>query len=151
MEVGVRHHLDHVAILWKSSGLLEKILVGEKKIESRWYSARFAPWDRIFAGDTVYFKYAGMPVRAKARVSNVKQFSELTPTRIKGLWARYGKLIGVGDIAPFVKSTENKKYCVLVFLEKAQRVKPFNINKVGFGNGSAWLLVENVNTIKNDC
>jgi hypothetical protein len=44
---------DHVAILRKSSGLLEKILAGEKKIESRWYSARFTPWDQISAGDTV--------------------------------------------------------------------------------------------------
>jgi ASC-1-like (ASCH) protein len=67
--------MDHVAILRKSSQLLEKILAGEKKIESRLCSARFSPWDRISTGDTIYFKYSGMPVEAKAKVKKVRQFS----------------------------------------------------------------------------
>jgi hypothetical protein len=45
--------MDHVAILRKSSCLLEKILTGEKKIESRWYSAKFTPWDQIPMGGSV--------------------------------------------------------------------------------------------------
>jgi hypothetical protein len=106
--------LDHVAILHKSSssqsGLLEKILTGEKKIESRWYSARFAPWNRIFAGDIIYFKYAGRPIVAKAQVEQVQQFLNLTPERVKHLWTQYGKqIVGLSNIKSYIAATRDKR------------------------------------------
>jgi len=141
--------VDHVAILRKSSGLLEKILAGEKKIESRWYSARFSPWDQISAGDTVYFKYAGMPIEAKAKVNQVQQFSDLTPEKVKALWKGYGKLIGVSDIDQCVAATKDKKYCILVHLENVRKLQPsFNIDKTGFGNACAWLVVRNIDSVR---
>ena len=140
--------MDHVAILSKSSGLLEKILSGRKKIESRWYASRFPPWDKISVGDTIYFKYSGGLVQAKARVKAVKQFPDLTPSKVSDLWYRYGKLIGIDDVEQWIKSSREKKYCILAYLEDVQRVRPFNINKKGFGNAAAWLLVEDINKIK---
>lgn len=143
--------MEHIAILRKSSGLLEKILSGDKKIESRWYAARYSPWDRIFAGETIYFKYAGMPVEAKAKVKSVKQYSDLTPEKVKDLWIKYGKDIGVREqdlVNHYVASTANKKYCILVVLDEVQRInKPFNIDKKGFGNNSAWIVTDKVNKI----
>lgn len=129
-------------------GLLEKILSGEKKIESRWYSARFAPWDQISAGDTIYFEYAGMPMEAKAKVRKVSQFSDLTPRTVKALWQKYGKQIGVTSISPHIESTKRKKYCILIYLEQVQKIHPwFAINKTGFGNECAWLTVRNIDSI----
>lgn len=139
---------DHVVILRKSSGLLEKILAGEKKIESRWYTARFAPWDQISADDTIYFKYAGMPIEAKAKVRRVIQFSDLTPEKVNRLWERYGKQIGISDTLPYIHATKHKKYCILIYLEKGQRLhRPFSIDKRGFGNASAWLVVGNIRSV----
>lgn len=67
--------MDHVAIMRKSWGLTQKILTGEKKIESRWYNVRYAPWDKIEKGDMVYFKDSGTPVTLRTRVQKVLQFS----------------------------------------------------------------------------
>ena len=140
--------MDHVAILSKSSGLLEKILSGRKQIESRWYASRFPPWGKISVGDAIYFKYSGAPVQAKARVKAVKQFSDLTPSRVSDLWHHYGKLIGIDEVEPQIESNRAKRYCILAYLEDVQRVRPFNINKKGFGNAAAWLPVGDINKVK---
>lgn len=60
--------MQHVAIIKKSWGLTEKVLNGQKKIESRWYMAKHAPWDRIKEGEVVCFKDSGEPVSLKAEV-----------------------------------------------------------------------------------
>lgn len=39
--------MDHLAIMNPKRKLIPKILSGEKKIESRWYMMRVAPWDKI--------------------------------------------------------------------------------------------------------
>ena len=71
--------MEHVAIMRKSWGLTQKILSGKKKIESRWYKVKYAPWDRIKFGEIVYFKDSGEPVTIKTEVEKVIQFSDLTP------------------------------------------------------------------------
>ena len=67
--------MEHLAIMRKSWGLTDKILTGQKKIESRWYSVKYKPWDSIKEGETVYFKDSGGPVRIKAEVARVMQFA----------------------------------------------------------------------------
>ncbi|MBI1972386.1 ASCH domain-containing protein, partial [Candidatus Woesearchaeota archaeon] len=44
--------MDHLAILKKK--WLEKILSGEKTIESRWYKQKITPYQKIAKGDTAY-------------------------------------------------------------------------------------------------
>lgn len=142
--------MDHIAIMKKSWGLTRKILTGEKTIESRWYQTKHLPWDRIRAGDTVYFKDSGELVSVKARVAKVLQFSDLTPQKREEILVQYGeKDLGTKDILPEVKRyTEGKKYCILIFLENPEKVAPFEIDKTGFGAMSAWLAVDNVERIK---
>ena len=48
--------MDHVAIMKKSWGLTEKIISGEKKIESRWYKFRHSPWGKIKKGDNLFVR-----------------------------------------------------------------------------------------------
>jgi len=73
--------MQHIAIMKKSWKLTQKILSCEKKIESRWYKAKCAPWDRIKKGETVYFKNSGEPVTIRTEVDKVVQFADLTPAR----------------------------------------------------------------------
>jgi len=41
------------------------------------------------------------------------------------------------------------KYCILMKIEKAKEIKkPFDINKKGFGVGSTWITLGNINEIK---
>ncbi|MBI2642596.1 MAG: ASCH domain-containing protein [Candidatus Wildermuthbacteria bacterium] len=142
--------MEHIAIMRKSWGLTEKILDGEKTIESRWYSVKYKPWDSIKKGETVYFKDSGEPVRMKAKVSRVLQFSDLTPKRVKGILHEYGSDDGLDKvrIPEFFERFKNKKYCMLIFLKNPRKIKPFDINKTGFGTMSAWITLDNVSRIK---
>ena len=141
--------MDHVAIMRKSWGLTEKILTGEKNIESRWYKTKCAPWNKIEKGDAVYFKDSGEPVRLKARVQKVLQFSSLTPVRVKELLQKYGRDDGIEkkDIPAFFERFKDQKYCILVFLKNPRNVKPFEINKKGFGAMASWITVGDIKSI----
>ncbi len=142
--------MQHIAIMKKSWGLLEKILSGKKKIESRWYLSKRAPWDRIKAGEIIYFKNSGSPVSLKAEVEKVLQFENLTQEKVKEIldkWGGEGRIC-VRDYNESLQSNKNKKYCILIFLKNPQAIKPFEINKKGFGNMSAWICVGDVERIR---
>jgi ASC-1-like (ASCH) protein len=142
--------MEHLAIMRKSWGLTQKIISGQKKIESRWYVSRVAPWDKIKAGETVYFKDSGEPVTIKTEVERVLQFSSLTPEKVKQILDDYGGTdgINVGDMGKFFELFKNKKYCILVFLKNPQKIVPFKIDKTGFGLMSAWISIDDIRKIK---
>ncbi|MFH1037015.1 MAG: ASCH domain-containing protein [Patescibacteria group bacterium] len=142
--------MDHVAIMKKSWGLTRKILTGEKKIESRWYKTKRKPWNCIKSGDTVYFKDSGEKVVLKAKAGKVIQISNLSPVKVKEILKKYGKDDGIGkkDIPKFYGEFKNKNYCILVFLKNPVKIKPFDINKRGFGLMSAWITIPNISKIK---
>ncbi len=144
------HIMDHLAIMKKSWGLTEKILSGEKKIESRWYVTKKPPFGRIKAGDSVYFKDSGEPVTIKAEVSGVKQFSGLTPKKVREILYQYGQADGLGidKLPEFIRLFKNKKYCLLIFLKNPVPVKPFKVNKKGYGIMSSWICLDKIDDIK---
>lgn len=139
--------MDHVAIMKKSLGLLEKIVKGSKTIESRWYLSKKAPWDRIKKEDTVYFKDSGCPVTVGAKVSGVLQHDDLNPEKVRELLDKYSLRLGLDDVDGFFETVKDKKYCVLVFLEQVKEIKPFAVDKTGYGLMSAWISVENISEI----
>lgn len=139
--------MHHIAIMKKSWNLIPKILSGEKTIESRWYKNKSAPWDKIKIGDIIYFKNSGEKIIAKAEVSKIIQFENLDKSKIKEIIEKYGQAICLQD-TNYQEWADTKKYCILIFLKNPQKIdKPFLINKTGFGIGSAWLCVENINKL----
>ncbi len=144
--------MEHVAIMRKSWGLTEKILSRQKKIESRWYSTKRKPWDSIKRGETIYFKDSGEPVKIKAEVGKVMQFFDLIPSKVREILNKYGEDDGLeqAKVSEFFKRFKDKKYCILIFLKNPTKVKPFQINKAGFGTMSAWITVDRVFKIKNN-
>lgn len=142
--------MEHLAIMKKSWGLTDKILSGQKKIESRWYSVKYKPWNSIKEGETVYFKDSGKPVNLKAEVGRVMQLTDLTPNRVKEILTEYSDDAGLEKekISEFFEIFKNKKYCILIFLKNPQEIKPFEIDKTGFGVMSAWITVGNISKIK---
>jgi len=142
--------MEHIAIMRKSWGLTKKILTGQKKIELRWYSVRYKPWNSIKEGETIYFKDSCEPVTIKAKVSRVMQFAGLTPKRVKKILDRYGDDGGLEKekIPEFFERFKNKKYCMLIFLNNSQKVQPFEIDKTGFGAMSAWITVNSASKIR---
>lgn len=136
----------------KSWGLTQKILSGEKTIESRWYMNRHKPWGNINRGDTVYFKDSGEPVRIRATVDEVVQFENLIPSKVKEILNQYAGAGGLGinreNINSYFDLFKNKKYCLLVFLKDPKEVEPFEIDKSGFGAMASWLIVQDIEKIK---
>jgi len=142
--------MHHIAILKKEWNLLPLILSGDKSIESRWYKYKFSPWDKIKKGDLIFFKDAGNPVTAQAKVSKVIQIGNLEKKDVNEIIYKYGKQIrfqntNIKDLKSWL---QEKRYCILIFLKDPKRIKPFFINKKGFGNACAWLTVKDVNKIK---
>lgn len=142
--------MDHVAIMRPAWGLLPKILSGEKIIESRWYKNKSAPWGKINPGDTIYFKDSGKQVTLKAKVKKVLTFENLTTNEVSDILEKYGKEDGIPkeQINFYFDLFKNKNYCLLIYLDKVQKVKPFDINKKGFGAMAAWICLEDISKIK---
>ncbi|MCT4575555.1 MAG: hypothetical protein N4A43_04835 [Alphaproteobacteria bacterium] len=148
--------MHHIAIMNKKWKLIDKILSGEKKIESRWYVNKIAPWGRIDNGDVIYFKDSGCPITAKAEVEkvlyfareNTDLFANIQEYNANLILQKYGKGICIQEIEGFDKYANSKNYCILIFLKNPKRIEPFNIDKTGFGSACAWLCVENVERIK---
>lgn len=143
--------MEHIAILSKSWGMLDKILCGEKTIESRWYKKRNVPWGKVGRGEIIYFKESGMPVTVKAEVKDVLQFEKFTRVKTLKLLRKYYRRLGIGgdEIPKYYNMFNGKRYCILIILKKVQKItKSFNISKSGFGSQSAWICVANVNEIK---
>lgn len=145
----MRHqkHMHHVAIMEPRWRLVPKILSGEKTIESRWYRTRRAPWGVIAADDTVWFKDAAGPVTARARVTEVTQFTFAGVADVQAVLERFWKEIGftTADVSRFAVLP---KYAVLIRLADPQPVRPFAIDKRGFGNAAAWLTLPDIARIR---
>jgi hypothetical protein len=142
--------MDHVAVMRRSWGLTEKIVTGEKRIESRWYGTRYPPWDRIRPGETVYFKDSGGPVSVAAEVEKVLQISDLTRSRVRQVLDEYGAADGIqrDRTGYFYEQFKDKRYCLLIFLRNPRKVAPFGIDKRGFGMMAAWLCVDDIDRIR---
>ncbi len=147
--------MDHIAIMRKSWGLTQKILTGEKTLEERWYKTKRVPWNKIKPGDNIYFKDSGQKVSVKAKIAKVLQFENLTLEKSEEIVKKYAHAdLGFAkgetkEITPTIKEyVSNKNYCIIVFFDNVEKIKPFEINKTGFGAMSAWLCIDDVNKIK---
>ncbi len=142
--------MEHLAIMKKSWNLTHKILAGKKKIESRWYKNKYPPWNKIKTGETIYFKDSGNPVKIKAEVNKVLQFSKQNQEKVKEILDKYGNNDGIEDenISKFFELFKDKKYCMLIFLKNPTKINSFNINKKGYGMMSSWIVVDDINKIK---
>jgi len=138
--------MEHLAILSKNRRILDKILSGEKTIESRWYKFRKTPYKNISKGDTIYFKESGCPVTAKAKVAGTIFFDNLDKSKIKQILGTYGKQIGIDS--HHASEYSEKNFCTLILIEDVRKIEPFEINKKGYGLMAAWITLPDITSIK---
>ena len=138
--------MDHLAILSKKLKILSKILSGEKTIESRWYKFPKPPYRSVKPNDTVYFKNSGEPVTAQARVKDVMFFAGLDKKRFNDIILKYGSRICIGP--EYWDIVKDKNFCTLIFFKDVKQIRPFDIDKTGYGNMAAWITLDSINKIK---
>lgn len=138
--------MDHLAILKPSLKLLPKILSGQKTIESRWYQTKRSPWNKIQAGDKIYFKNSGQCVTTQATAHKIIQLEIKSQSQLLKTIKLYEKALGLKLNPTFWPKIP--KYCILIWLKNPKLIQSFQINKAGFGQNSAWLSLPNINKIK---
>lgn len=146
----VKNSRVHVAIMKTGWGLTQKILKGEKTIDSRWYKNKYSPWDKIMSGDIIYFKDSGDPVTLKAKVTRVDQYVIANKAQALEVIGRYSKKdLGITDIMDeIMEYVTGKNYAIFIHLGNVKKIKPFDIDKTGFGAMSSWLIVKDINEVK---
>lgn len=134
----------------KEWGLVDKILNGEKILETRWYKNKYAPWDKIKKGDPIYFKDSGEMVSIKAVVVKVEQYKIENEKQRKDIIRKVWKNdLGENSNKNILENySKGKKYCIIIWFNKVEKIKPFKINKRGFGNMASWICINNINNIK---
>ncbi len=127
--------MQHIAIL--KQPFFDMVLSGEKTIESRWSMVKIAPYKKVSVGDKILLKETGKDVTATANVKKV-QFYELTPEIVEDIRIKYGKQIGTDKFEDW-KSTLQKKYCTLIWLDEVTPVAPIKVKR---SNGAGWIVLK---------
>ena len=130
----------HLAIL--SPGWTELILAGYKTIESRFTKVRCAPFGKVNAGDLVYMKESGGPVKGQFTVSKVETFEHLTATQRHDIFDKYCHKIFAGAqwIETIPEHWWNSKHATLIHVTDVVAYgNPFPYRQKG---RSAWLLLD---------
>jgi ASC-1-like (ASCH) protein len=127
--------MDHIAILSHKT-VLDKILNGQKTVESRFSRLKSLPYGQINEGDRVYFKLSGGAILGQALVSRVEEYDNLTPTRINELAKKYEKELALSE--DFLVRKLESKFATLIFLEKVEECEPWNYKQDG---RSGWIIL----------
>ena len=127
--------MQHIAIL--KQPFFDMVLSGEKTIESRWSMVKVAPYKKVSVVDKILLKETGKDVTATANVKKV-QFYELTPEIVEDIRMKYGKQIGTDKFEEW-KSTLQKKYCTLIWLDEVTPVAPIKVKR---SNGAGWIVLK---------
>ncbi len=127
--------MQHIAIL--KQPFFDMVLSGEKTIESRWSMVKVAPYKKVSVGDKILLKETGKDVTAIANVKKV-QFYELTPEIVEDIRIKYRKQIGTDKFEDW-KSTLQKKYCTLIWLDEVTPVAPIKVKR---SNGAGWIVLK---------
>lgn len=103
----------HVAVIYAK--YIDMILRREKRVELRLSRNRIPPFGIASAGDTLYMKQSGGPMRARATMTRVECYEGLTPDSLMDLKAKYNHLVCGPDAAWEAKL--RSRYATLMWLD----------------------------------
>lgn len=142
--------MDHLAIMNKR--FINKLLSGEKTIESRWSKFKRIPFRKVAKGDTIYFKISSGPVLAKANATKINFYHrDLDIESINEFVSKNYKKLGLNnknETIQYLEQNKEKKYGTFITLSKIENINPFNVSKKGHGIRSSWIIVPDINFLK---
>jgi len=135
--------MQHIERLSRAS--IDDILEGKKKAEVVFLKERKPPLECISKCDEIYFQSRDGYAIAKAEVTCVKEFEDLTPETATELLEAHK-----AAVLPTVLNTERDiyfKYAMLFYFEKVREIKPFFIDD---SNNNGWIQTSDIDSlIKN--
>jgi hypothetical protein len=131
--------MDHLVYL-ESAKELKALISGEKTMIARASMGKKRPYGKVESGDTLFF-LAGFNPKVKA-MAKVKKGSsaEMEDKLTVSIRKHYSKILSP---EPQVTLFE-KRYLVLVEMEKAHHIVPFALSEGVHGSPGDWLVVENI-------
>lgn len=121
-----RHVVGHLAIL--TPPYLEKILSGEKTIESRFSRSRSVPFEKVHGGDLILLKETAGPLCAVAVAASVRCFGPLGPGEAERLMEVYQTELQLEQ--DFKSAKQHSLYATLITLRDVLPIKPIQVKKV---------------------
>lgn len=110
---------------------------GVKTIETRLYRHRRLPYNRIRAGDVVFFKPAGGEVFGSADVVRIRQYDNLTPEDVRRIRRRYNHAV-CAEPEYWAERLE-ARFAVLIWLNGFRKTR--RAPNVPRQYGSGWLIL----------
>lgn len=129
---------SHVAIVTPS--VADRLVSGEKTIETRFSRTSRAPYGLVQPGDWIYFKVSGAQIVARARARRVRNLSELNHRLITTLKRKYGKPIAADE--GYWEAKQTARYGVLIWLGRVSRV--IEPPEVPRQYGSGWICLSDL-------
>lgn len=127
----------HIAIF--TPDLAEKILSGEKTVDSRFSRSKIIPFGQVSSGDIVYIKPSGKEIIGQFIVRKVIFYDGLTKEDIMEIKKEYGQKISANET--FWQEKLASKYATLIFVEQANRflTSPIKYPKKDL---RGWLIID---------
>jgi len=130
-EPSVTHHL---VVL--TSEHLNNILRGQKTVECRLSRTKRPPYGVLTAGDVLWLKQSGGPIRATTTARHVQFVHPFAKAELKYISHGYGEALQVDRT--FFDNRHQSRYATLIRLGRVRRVEPFSVEK---NDRNAWVVL----------
>jgi hypothetical protein len=104
---------------------------------------RPSPWGKISEGETVWMKWSGGPVVAKAKVSGYRQIMNCTAPQLKSAVAGFA----LHDLDVYWSSLSNEFNALVIYLDNEEWLES-PIDVVGRSYGSSWVVLPDSDSVK---
>jgi hypothetical protein len=136
--------MDHVVYLDTAAKEMVNILAGKKTMILRGATGRKMPYGRVEAGDMLYFLNNDAEGLVKARASVMRVLNSEALIEEGSLQLINQHQAGLQLTEKQLKRWGGKRYLVLIWIGKAEEVKPFKVDKSAYGNMDDWLPVGDI-------
>jgi hypothetical protein len=109
--------MKHLALFSKQGA--EKILLGQKTIDARFFKGKTPPFGIVSFGDLVYIKVTGGEIIGQFRVKKVITMDGLDKEDLEQLKTQYGEKIAEDE--KYWKSKQSSKFLTLIFVGQSLR------------------------------
>lgn len=124
----------HLAIL--NQPYLDRIIVGQKTVESRFTKSRIPPFGRVNGGDVLFLKQSAGPIIGIAIVSKTEFLGPLSATDVLKVMNRYQKELTLEN--EFRQLKKDSKYVSLMHIAKVSKTLPLYVTK---NDRRSWIIL----------